>query len=461
VERLEMLRRLTPGMWPWIWTTALVLGSLARAGEGDDASAWKVAGSFRMRQEVLDSQFRPGFNEDQSLFSLRSVLLAEWKQGNWRLGTEFYDSRAYGSDPGDLLTTGEVNAFEFVQVYAVRNFPDALGKGTSAQVQVGRFSMNLGSKRLVAADDYRNTTNGYTGVRADFTLRNRTAVTAFYTLPQEREPDDLDSMRHNKIHFDHESFDVQLWGLMASRPGLPGGLTADASYVGFAEADEPGRPTRNRNLSSFSARVMRDPKPGHFDIEAEGIVQTGSTRSSIAANATLQDVSAWFAHVDTGWTFDAKGQPRVSMEYDHASGDKTGGAYGRFDTLFGMRRADLAPSSIYSALGRTNLETIGVRLEATPAPRLDAFVAYRALWAASATDQFSTTGVRDPTGASGTFAGYHLDTRIRYWVIPQTLRAEFDGDWLLKRGLLRDAPNATPYGDTIYISFALTASFGR
>jgi len=124
-----------------------------------------------------------------------------------------------------------------------------------------------------------------------------------------------------------------------------------------------------------------------------------------------------------------------------------------------MRRADLAPSGIYAALGRTNLQTLGLRLEAIASPRLDGFVTYRALWAAAATDSFSTTGVRDPTGAAGRFAGYQLDARVRYWVIPQSLRAEFNGDWLVKRGLLRDAPNATPFGDTLYVSFALTLSF--
>ena len=107
------------------------------------------------------------------MFSIRSILLAEWKQGNWRLGAELYDSRAYDTDPGSVLTTGEVNAFEPVQVYAVRAFPDAFGKGTSATIQAGRFTMNLGSRRLVAADDYRNTPNGYTGVRADMTLANK------------------------------------------------------------------------------------------------------------------------------------------------------------------------------------------------------------------------------------------------------------------------------------------------
>ncbi|MEO8307106.1 MAG: alginate export family protein [Pseudomonadota bacterium] len=439
----------------------VLFGFLARDGEAAEGPAFRIAGSVRMREDILDGQFRPGFNENQDLFSMRSTLLAEWKHDNWRLGAELYDSRAYGADAGDLLSTGEVNAFEFVQAYAVRNFPDALGKDTSAQVQVGRFTMNLGSRRLVAADDFRNTTSGYTGVRADFSLRNKTAITAFYTLPQERRPDDIDSLRHNDIQMDHESFDLQLWGLLASKSGLPGRLTAEAEYVGLKEADEPGRPTRNRDLSSFSGRVIRDPKPGEFDYEAEGIVQTGSIRSSAAANASLQDVSAWFVHVDAGRTFDLNGKPRLSLEYDYATGDDSSTSYGRFDTLFGMRRADLAPSSIYALLGRTNLQTLGLRLESAVTPRLDGFAAARAIWAASATDQFSTSGVRDASGASGRFGGYQFDARIRYWLVPQTLRAEFNGDWLLKRGLLRDAPNATPYGNTLFLSFAVTASFGR
>jgi hypothetical protein len=436
----------------------LALSSLARDGEGADASAFKISGSVRVREEVLSGQFRPGFDEYDDLFSIRSTLLAEWKQGNWRLGAELYDSRAYDTDPGSVLTTGEVNALEPVQVYAVRAIPDAFGKGTSASIQAGRFTMNLGSRRLVAADDYRNTTNGYTGVRADMTLANKSVITLYYTLPQERLPDDQDSLRDNEVHFDHESLDMQLWGFLASKPGLPGSLTGELGYVRFLESDGD-RPTRDRDLQSVSARLIRDPAPGRTDFELEGIYQFGKIRASLAGNAELQDVATYFVHADIGRTFDSAWRPRLSAEYDYASGNGPGADFGRFDTLFGMRRADLAPSGIYAALGRTNLQTIGLRLETIASPRLDGFMAYRALWAAAATDSFSTTGVRDPTGASGRFAGYQLDARVRYWIMPQSLRAEFNGAWLDKRGLLRDAPNATPYGDTLYGSFALTLSF--
>lgn len=147
------------------------------------------------------------------------------------------------------------------------------------------------------------------------------------------------------------------------------------------------------------------------------------------------------------------------MEFDRATGDRPGGRYSRIDTLYGMRRADLAPAGIYAALGRTNLETRGVRIEAAPSRRLDVFASGRALWAASATDSFSTTGVRDPTGGSGRFAGYQVEGRARYWIIPDTLRAELNAAILRREGLLAGAPNASPYGDTRHVSVVLTGSF--
>jgi hypothetical protein len=91
-----------------------------------------------------------------------------------------------------------------------------------------------------------------------------------------------------------------------------------------------------------------------------------------------------------------------------------GGAFARFDTLFGMRRADLGPAGIYAALGRTNLQTIGIRAELAQSKRLDGFAMARVLYADHATNAFSTTGVRDASGRSGRFAGYQIEGRTTY-----------------------------------------------
>lgn len=119
----------------------------------------------------------------------------------------------------------------------------------------------------------------------------------------------------------------------------------------------------------------------------------------------------------------------------------------------------LAPAGIYNAIGRANISTPAIRAEIAPNPRWDAFTAYRAMWLASRTDSFSTTGVRDPGGASGSFAGHQVEARFRYWLIPRFLRAELNAVALLKGRFLEDAPNAPDTGDTHYVATALTATF--
>ena len=441
----------------------LVLGGTAAAQGGPAAGSPSdpimVKGSVRVRYEALEGQFRPGRSPRDDLWSVRSTLFAEWNPGPFRIAGEVYDSRAYGAGSGGVLTTGEVNTLEPVQLYLAADIDRPLGDRSRLSLQAGRFTLNLGSRRLVAADDYRNTTNGYTGVRADFRLADRTNATVFYTLPQQRRPEAPEDLRNNSFELDREDGSQRLYGGYVSRP-LPGGAgLAEAGYVRFRETDTRDRATRDRDLRSVSARVITDPMPGRIDYELELIRQTGHVRASLQDNAPVQDVRAWFAHADAGYSFAHPWRPRLSVEYDRATGDDPGGRYTRFDTLFGMRRADLAPAGIYAALGRTNLETLGLRLEATPSRRLDVFATGRALWADSARDSFSTTGVRDPSGASGRFAGYQFEGRARYWIRPDALRAELNAAILRKEGLLAEAPNANPSGDTHYVSLALTASF--
>ena len=124
-----------------------------------------------------------------------------------------------------------------------------------------------------------------------------------------------------------------------------------------------------------------------------------------------------------------------------------------------MRRADLAPAGIYNAIGRANISTPGLRAEIAPGKRFDAFAVYRPIWLAERTDAFSTTGVRDPSGRSGSFAGHQVEARMRYWLVPGFLRGEVNGVWLAKGRFLKTAPNAPRTGDTRYLATGLTATF--
>jgi hypothetical protein len=418
-----------------------------------------ISGAIRLRYEYIDGQARAGFNKSDDLVNLRTNVLAEYRHENVRIGVELFDSRVWGDDPGTPVTTGEVNAFEPVQAYVAADFDDIFGKGGKLVVTAGRMTINLGSRRLVAADDYRNTTNGYTGLRADFARPDGWKGTFIYTLPQMRRPDDSAGIRDAKVRLDAESFALVLWGGQVSKAKTFGPAMVELTYFHLGERDTPGRPTRDRSLDTFGGRVIAEPRQGRLDYEIEAFYQTGHVSASLAANAIHQPVGAHFVHADIGYSLDSPWKPRLSVEFDRASGDRPGGRYGRFDSLFGMRRADLAPAGLYNAIARANIMTAGLRVEATPSKRVDWFAAYRPMWLASRTDSFSSTGVRDPSHRSGRFAGHQIEGRLRYWMVPARLRLELDGLILSKGRFLNEAPNAPPGRWTPYGSLNLTASF--
>lgn len=435
----------------------LVSGLSACAVPAEAADGLDLSGTMRLRYEAISNQPRAGFRRRDGLVNLRTTLLARYTDGPLTLATELWDSRVYGQKSGTPIGTGEVNALEFVQAYAALTKP--IADSGHATVQAGRMMLNIGSRRLVAADDYRNTTNGYTGLQAILQSR-RLIANLIYVLPQQRRPDDQEGLRAKHVAIDHEGFDHVLWGGTALvRPEATGGLALEATFYHLGERDRRLRPTRDRSLDTYGGRLLRDPAPGRADIEIEAFRQTGAVSESLAPTAPRLPVSAWFAHIDAGYSFRGRWKPRLSVEYDRASGDGPGGHYGRFDTLFGQRRGDFAPAGLYNAIARTNVETPGVRLEVVPSKRLDAFATYHALYLAERTDAFSASGVRDASGRSGRFAGHQWDGRIRYWLRPQALQLEADATLLTKGHFLRTAPNAPVGGTTLYGSLNLTANF--
>ncbi len=434
---------------------ALLLGPVPACAE----DGLTLGGSSRIRYEVIDGQLRTGFNEDDDLLSIRTILTGEYRKGDLRLGAELYDSRVYGGSAGTPISTSEVNAFELVQAYVGYDVSEPFGPGSKLGLQGGRFTLNLGSRRLVAADDYRNTTNGYTGIRADLGLADGISATAIYALPQQRLPDVRADVVGNRVKFDRESFDQILWGGLAAKTLADKRGTIELGFFHLGERDSPRLATRDRSLDTISLRLIREPRPGRIDFESETIYQWGSISASFAPAAPRLDVAAWFTHAEAGYTFRHPWSPHVSLEFDYASGDGRGAKFTRFDTLFGMRRSDLAPAGLYNAVGRANLVAPGLRVEVIPSKRLDAFAAYRPLWLASRFDSFSTTGVRDAVGNSGRFAGHQAEARVRYWFIPKRLRLEWNGLIVAKGRFLRDAPNANGGGTSFYSSLAATIGF--
>ncbi|MBW6526353.1 alginate export family protein [Sphingomonas sp. RHCKR7] len=406
----------------------------------EDSSGLIVTASSRLRYETVDGRPRPDEATAEDAVLLRTGVAIEYGPGPLAIGAELIDSRGYDLGSGTQIGRDDVNALELPQAYLKWRVDDTPGIGGRLAVQAGRFLLNLGSGRLVATDEYRNTVNGFTGIQVEVDPDRERALTLFYVLPQERLPDVAAEIRRNKVQLDRETFRDVLFGAWARRKGLFGGAQLELGVYRLVERDSPGRSTADRHLTTLDLRVVREPAARVIDYDAEGAYQVGRASASTMADARNARVAAGFAHLAVGYTFDAAWKPRLALFYDYASGDRDGGRFNRFDTLFGSRRDDLGPSGTYSGVARENLSAPGVRLDAKPGKRVELLADYRGLWLASRTDRFFN--VTDATGGSGRFAGQQLSGRARLWLVPEHLRLESNFALLFKGGFLKDAPAA-------------------
>ena len=100
---------------------------------------------------------------------------------------EIMDSRQYLSDAGSLIDTGQVNALEVLQAQ-VRWDAGPLFTGGKHRIQLGRETLDLGNRRLVARNAYRNTINAFTGVDWLWTGDSGGSIRSFAFLPVRRLP---------------------------------------------------------------------------------------------------------------------------------------------------------------------------------------------------------------------------------------------------------------------------------
>lgn len=418
-------------------------------------SPWSVSGSLRARAETLAGQFRPGVAPHDDVLTTRFTLAVGYDAGRIRYGAELFDSRAFGQDPASSVGTGEVNALELVQAYADI---DLDGDGDST-LRLGRMTMDIGSKRLVSRQNFRNTTNAYTGARLSAPLLDG-ALTAFWVLPQSRLPDDRDGIENNTAERDRESPDLQFFGASWSGPAGADASRLEIYAYGLTERDGGAVRTRDRRLVTPGLRWRRPPAAGQFDFEVEAAGQFGTARRTTAPTDVQDlDVLAGFVHAEIGRTFDHPVSPRLSVHYDQATGDEGGNSYGRFDFLYGARRFEFGPAGLYGPVSRQNLISTGLRFEVKPSKRLDGFVMARGLWLDSPGDSFGATGVRDPAGRTGRVAGQQIEGRVRYALRPETVWLEVGAARLFKGRVLEAAPNAPDTGDTIYGYADVTVSF--
>ncbi|MGE0708425.1 MAG: alginate export family protein [Planctomycetota bacterium] len=417
-----------------------------------------VEGANQTRYEYLFDDFRAGSRaHDTRAISLRTTLLAELRLDWFKVGGELEDSRAYALDDTSPINTTIVNPVELIQAYIRLDLDRFLPQGNELFVRGGRFTRDLGSRRLMARPRFRNSLNGFTGLEAQWKGAGGWSLYATYALPIERRPTGRHDLRHNEPDFDREDERVRFWALFAASPELGGDLAvlAEAYLFGLKEQDTPRHlQTRNRELYTPGFRVYRRGKKGALDFELESALQLGRDRASASASDRRRlDHFAFFVHAQAGYTLDAPWSPRLILLYDVASGDDdpSDGHDGRFDSLFGIRRPDFGPTGLYGALTRGNLNSPGGRLVLKPVKGVTVMGLYRAYFLYSRKDAWSDAGLRDVQGESGRFVGNHIEGLVRWDVLPGNLRLEAGAAALVKGHYARTVPGETHGGEPIEV----------
>lgn len=393
----------------------------------------KVGGTIRGRFEHTDERFRLNQNSFNQIFVLRSLLALTIQDEILEVTGELQDSRAYGIPDNRLINATSVNAVELLQGYVAARFTDAFSSGDSLRVQLGRHTMDNGSRRFVARNRYRNTINSFLGLNAQWNSRDTSHVRAFFTHYTVRLPSALeqDRIQDNDIEFDEEFSENTFFGVFGSESDLALNTTGELFYYGLERTDVLDLAVADRELHTIGGRWFRPRARGDWFWELEGAYQFGDSRNARSATEDL-DHKAYFVHASAGYEFDADWRPRLEGLFDIASGDDDpdDGENNRYDTLFGARRFEFGPTGIFGAFARSNLLSPGLRFVSKPAKDWEFMFTHRFHYLESDTDAWVTTGLRDPDGNSGSHIGNLTEFRVRYDIEPKSLLLEFGAAYL-------------------------------
>ncbi len=399
----------------------------------------------RTRYESVDNQFRALGTGGDQVIAFRTLALLEATFASWRVGGEFIDSRLALDDSGTPIDTTQVDGAELLQAYAAWNTKTLLGSDLSAEFKGGRQTIDLGSRRLVARNSFRNTINSFTGLHFMTEVPGQWQARSFFVLPVTRLPDTVSEIVNDEVEFDEESFNAYFGALFLRRDQIISDTNGEIYFLALNEEDGSDLATRDRELYTPGFRIFKDPAKGQVDFELESVYQFGQSRASTQVTDTKDlDHFAHMHHGQIGYTFALPWSPRFLAQYDYASGDEdpTDDRNGRFDTLFGARRFEFGPTGIWGAFARSNISSPGYRLIVKPHETVSAFIAHRLFWLAQSKDAWTTANIRDVTGQSGDFIGHQIEASVNWQVIPKNITLEAGWAHLVKGEFAENAPNA-------------------
>ncbi len=389
----------------------------------------------RTRYERLTNPFRLGELGIEELLPIRTRLKLEIGESNKpvRFLAEFQDSRAFLDDEDIFLTTSHINEHDLLQAQIQLNLPDFPSKGLESRFTVGRFTIDLGKRRLVSRNRMRNTTNSFDGVLWSLTKGSNRRIQSFFTSPVIIDSQELDSSSRDRF----------FWGVYYENMDWKH-LRTELYYLGLRENNHT---STQRQHSTIGIRIYKNESPGNFDFEIESAWQFGTTKT--------QDHFSHLQHGELGFLFAAPWNPRLSLQYDYAEGDGNpeDDKSGRFNTLFGARAFEYTPTGIFGLVYRSNLNAPGIRAVFNPTKQLQVAVSQRAFWLARAKDAWVGSGLQDPAGKSGKTLGQNFEANIK-WKPKKFFLLEFGYARFFKGSYLDRVPGSSRTADSNYFFIA-------
>jgi hypothetical protein len=346
----------------------------------------------------VDDYRRPALEtDDQFLMRSQAYLGIRKILDPFRFGIEFQDSRQFNSDFPE--TTRDVDEADFLQAFGELYFKDALGPGYPLQFRVGRMTLDLVDRRLVARNSWRNAPIGFDGFR--LRLGQPSADWQFDFLavqPVEarmRQPDRSDEERW-------------FYGLVGAWRRWARWITLEPYYFILA-ADLKDPTLADREIHTMGLHGFGPIGNTGFDYDFDAAFQFGEDGR--------RDQRAFATYGEVGYTFKHPWKPRVSFSNSYASGDRTptDTLSERFDRLFQTSH----PYSTSDLFSWQNIISPKIRLEFQPLKPLRIDAAYGGYWLASDADAWVVPNRRDQTGTSGDCVGQELELRVRYQFDPR------------------------------------------
>lgn len=323
-----------------------------------------------------------------------------------------------------LLRTRDINYAEPIQAYLELYFKetplgqDDLGNKRPISVRAGRHAFEKIDKRLVARNEYRNTTNNFQGVRTILgQQKNDWQLEVFALNPVQRFNDELDQ-RNDSQRFYGAIGDWRKWSEVVTLQPYYYLLKQDGDKVKF---DLNGREDTNnsrridRTIHTAGLRAYGVFGQTGWDYDANYVQQWGDQDTSLS-NRTKVEHEAYGYNAEIGYTFNHVWKPRLSAFYGLATGDKNpnDNKNQRFERLFGFAR----PWSNTDYFEMANIRTPKIRLEFEPkvtlVKNLKVDIGYSNYSLESDTDSWGPAALRDRTGRSGDKIGSDIDINARF-----------------------------------------------